>query len=356
MATEIRSFDEATLGDASRVVAEMFSLGSCSLLDKILANPIRSNSGAFSSGDIAYQDGVPMAFQAAIVRRIYLGKSSFVGVVGSTLCSKPQTSPVLLMQLMKRTIAPRYGSKLFLASTAIPTSAKMNKMLGVKGVGPETNQIVRFAVLRWGAFLNILCKGHIPLLCRKALDLAGRSLKFWRKQKTGLKVSLDKKFDSAYDDFWKRYLDKNTGIVASRTEEELTWMFGEDVAKGRAVLISLRDNIGIVGYIIARAMDKSLERWMLVDWIAWENNSDVLQDLFSVLMVRLGEMYVPVWLESIGFNLLADKVLQRCMMFRRKLKENVYLYKPFDAEISKSLAEGRDIGWFFGPYDGDRCL
>ena len=356
MITDIKGFDETTLCDANQVVADMFSVSSCVLLDKILANPMRVELQALSSGDIAYQDGIPVAFQAAIVRKMYFRQTPFIGVVGSTLCSKPQTSPVLLMQLMKRTIAPRYGSKLFFANTAIPKSAKMNKILGVKGVGPETNQVVRFSVLRWGGFLNVLMKNHLPSFCVAILDLITKI--FWRKPKikTRLRCSVDTKFDGAYDLFWNRYLEKNNGIAVSRSRDELNWMFGSDIERGRAKLISLRDDTGIVGYVIAKSRGGGLERWMIVDWIALENEEKILRDLLSQLIRLLKSMHEAIWIESIGFAPLADDTLGQFLKFKRRLRENVFVYKTFGDRIAKALCQEKNAGWFFGPYDGDRCL
>lgn len=85
------------------------------LLEKILVNPVREESNVDAAGEIAYQGDSPVTFQAAIIRKLYFGSHEFYGVVGSTLCSKPCTSPVLLMQLMKVTIKPRGGGVLFFA-------------------------------------------------------------------------------------------------------------------------------------------------------------------------------------------------------------------------------------------------
>ena len=358
MVHEIRSFDEATLADAKSVGVEMYSSGVCPLLEKILRNPLREELNGSAAGEIVYQDGKPVAFQAAVLRKLYLGNRAFVGVVGSTLCSKPETSPVLLMKLMRETIKPRYGSVLFFANTAIPASAKMNRLLGVRGEVPQSCSKVRFAVFKWGAFIKFVLKERCPSFVVHALDFLGKPFQPWwaYRRLTDLTCSVDADIGEAYDQFWKSYLDKNSGLVASRDGGALRWMFQDQIKAGNAVLISLRDGAFVKGYVIAKAMGSERKRWMVVDWIAIGDDNKILSDLLCEMVHYLKTNTQAVWIEAIGYPMFAQPVLKRYLPLNRNLSDKVFLYKSYDVDIEGALTDVNERSWFWGAYDGDRCF
>ena len=325
MKTEIRAFDETTLGDAKKVVSEMFSPAVCPLLDKMLANPLRKKLGVSSAGEIAYQDGKPVAFQGALLRRLFIGQQPIIGIVGSSLCSKPETSPVLLMHLMKATIKPRGGSKLFFSNTANPTSMKMNRLLGVKGAGPETCAKIRFDLTWVPPFFKLLCP---------------------RPNSTQIK-SIDAK---TFNSFWERYLEDNRGGVCSRTAEELDWMFGEGLSSGKTVAFGEFKNDELIGYVVIHSTHNS-RRWMVFDWIALHDDKSVLKRLLVSAVRFVRRETKAVLFEMIGFSDAADKIASLVIPFRRNARNNSYLWSFNDKETSIPTES-----WFFGPYDGDRCM
>ena len=325
MKTEIKAFDETTLDDAKAVVSEMFSPAACSILDKMLANPLRSELGVSSAGEIVYQDGKPVAFQGAILRRLFMAQSPIVGVVGSTLCSKPETSPVLLMSLMKATIKPRGGSELFFANTANPVSMKMNRLLGIKGTGPETCARLRFA-LTW-----------VPP-CLQPLCPRPRSRRL---------MPLDAE---VFNSFWSRYLAGNRGLVSSRTAEELNWMFGDGLSSGETVAFGEFKEGELLGYIVIHSTHNS-HRWMVFDWIALNDDRAVLRRLLTSAVRFARRETSAVLFEMAGFSDIADKIAASVLPFRRKTSNNSYLWRFRDGQ--GSVPEG---SWFFGAYDGDRAM
>ena len=358
MVHEIKSFDETTLADAKSVCVEMYSSGVCPLLEKILRNPLRKEFNGSAAGEIVYQDGKPVAFQAAVLRKLYLGNRAFVGVVGSTLCSKPETSPVLLMKLMRETIKPRCDSVLFFANTAIPASAKMNRLLGVRGEVPQSCSKVRFAVFKWGSFINFVLKGRCPSFMVHVFDFLGKPFQPWwaYRRLTGLTSSVDADIDEAYDQFWRSYLAKNSGLVVSRDGDALRWMFLDQIKAGHAVLISLRSGDVVKGYVIAKTMGSERKRWMIVDWIAIGDDNAILNDLLGEMVRHLKANEPAVWIEAIGYPMFAQTVLKRHLPLNRNLPDIVFLYKSYDVTIEEALADRNGRSWFWGAYDGDRCL
>ena len=105
---DIRCFDENTLEDALSVISDRFRESSCRQACKLLRNPMRRICP--DTGDVAYVNGRPVAFQAAVPRRGYLRDKPFLGIAGGLLSSKRGTSPVALLNLMERTNASRHGS------------------------------------------------------------------------------------------------------------------------------------------------------------------------------------------------------------------------------------------------------
>lgn len=359
MECEIKPFDESTMDDAKNVAEAMFSNRVFSVLEKMLTNPLRQELGVSAAGEVVYQDGKPVAFQGAIIRRLYFGKKPFVGVVGSTLCSRPETSPVLLAKLMRTTIRPRGGSVLYFANTAIPASSRMNRLLGVKGQAPESCAGVDFAVFKWGEFLNFALRGRLPRFVSTVLDFIGRlGDTFWMKRRrTNMNSRLETNIGEAFSDFWKSYLEGNVGVVASRTQGELRWVFEDAIAAKKMVMISLRGAEDMIhGYIVAKVLGNNRKRWMIVDWIALKDDESVLSDLLHCLIDHLKKIECAAWLESVGFPMSIRQILKRYLPFRRKLRESVFVYKAFDKKVEDALADISTRNWFWGGYDGDRCM
>ena len=323
---EIKPFDETTYDDANALTYELFDPKPGSVLSKILANPLRKELNASSSGELVYQGGRAVAFQAAILRKLYIRQKPFIGVTGSTLCSRAETSPVLLMQLMKATIKSRYGSELFFANTANVASMKMNRLLGVKGIAPVTCERTRFGIC-W-----------VPPFIKK-----------WIKPPKAQRVNeID---DRVFDDFWRRYLKNNKGVVSSRTAKELRWMFGDEMKSGDSVMLGLFGDEGSLdGYVVIRSTHGG-RRWMLMDWIAVDNNPDVLKFLLESAMRFIRRESNALLFEMIGYPVYADVIARKVLPFVRRAKNNSFLWKFTGSNLTIS-----EDSWFWGAYDGDRAL
>ena len=190
----LKPFDEQSLVDADLITQRMFGCSCRGILQRILDNPLRRDSGE-SAGDVAYQDGELMGFQAAIARRLYWNGKPLIGIVGSTLGMRPEASPVLLMHLMKKTMAPRVERKFFFANTSNLQSMKMNKMLGIDGEGPESCAFIRFAVTYWPRWLRLV----LPEPSARVIGINEEEI----------------------DVFWRGYLATSSGLVSSRSGKEM---------------------------------------------------------------------------------------------------------------------------------------
>lgn len=322
--TGLRPCDESTRDDVYDVVSDRFSPQDCRLVDRYLKNPLRRFES--SIGDVVYERGRAVGFQAAILRQLYLNGVPLRGVVGGMLGMMPNASPVLLLQLMKASIAPRGGSVVFYANTANPQSSKMNKLLGVKGTGPLSCAAIRFAITAFP-----------------------RCLSFILPKPTSRRLSRDNV--KQIDDFWSRYMSSCHGLVSSRSVEELDWIFGDRLDSGQCVLLGEFDGGALSGYIVIGQTHHG-RRWLVLDWIALGDDQSVLSRLMASAVRFVRRETRAMFLESIGFPEKAQSILARALPFVRKAPSNSFIWKFTDGRKS-GIPEG---SWFFGPYDGDRCM
>lgn len=353
----LKPFSEETIDDALSVVRDRFGEIACEQARLILSNPMRRL--CMSAGDVAYEKDNPVGFQAAILRRGLVGGQEFLCVVGGMLAMKKEASPVSLVSLMKNTIKPRGGSVLFLANTSIPTSMKMNRLLGVDGQGVTSCGVVRFAILRFGQFVRFCLHGRLPRWTAYIGDVIGCCLSpfFLRSQRTNTVPRQLKEFSGEeFNGFWEEYVASADGIVLSRTAEELTWMFSDGLKRGRNVLLTRNAGNRLVGYIVLRAKDRNHSRWLIVDWVALNNDRDILSDLLGDAVRFLRRTVNAAFLESIGFRSDVQDIIHKHLPFTRKAPNNSTIYKAFSNEIDRELKKADCHGWFFGPYDGDRCM
>ena len=354
--TGLRPYTEETFSDACEVSFARFGESVRSQMERVLANPLRRVCA--EAGDVAYENDVPVGFQSAILRKLYMRRTPLLGVVGGMLAMKEGASPVLLLQLMKKTVAPRGGSVLFFANTSNSQSMKLNQVLGVKGQGPESCACIRWRPIHWGDFADIYLHGRLPRFMRSIGNMIGRMVDvlFFRRlrAKNTRPVRLLTLDHDLLDSFWNRYLAQNVGLVSSRTAKELCWLYGEGLANGRYVFLCRQDSKGLRGYVVLRRANTCVGRWMIADWIALDDDADVLSDLLNDAVRFLRGQADAAVLESVGFPPRVQFIIHRHLPFTRLCANNTFIFQPTDDTMAFDFTSG--TGWFFGPFDGDRCL
>ena len=347
--TGLRPYVEETKSAALAVIARLFGERSCLQAEKILCNPLLDPGEA--AGDVVFYEDRAVGTQFAIKRRLYLGQAAFFGTIGGMLAMDKAVPAVLLVDLMKSTKGNRWNRKVYFANTAIPVSMKMNRLLGVKGEGVDSCGTVRFAVLKVGGFLNFALHGKLPSFLIRVADCVssgiGRVLN--RSVETERQVNI-----SEIDAFWSSYVAANEGVVSSRTGAEIEWAFGREIVVGIAIMVVHRKNGRVDGYVVVKESKSVPGRWLVVDWIAHKNDQHVLVELLKSVKAYLRRDSRAFLLECIGFPMRVQDVIGRVLRFRRRAPNNSFIYQAFDKEIESAIKS--DKGWFFGPYDGDRCL
>lgn len=359
MQTVFQDFTEENLPEVTKLTSKCFGNSLELLLRKILDNPVRKQIAP--AGCIGFEGEKAVCFKASIVRRIFLGKNPGFGIAGSSICKDSDgcSLPVLL-EVMERAEGNQYQSCLSFGNTCIYVSAKLYEMLGWNP-GAESWTEMRFGIIRPIRFLWLLIRRkvfHLPQPVSHGFKHAADEMRSYATEGEA-HVRRVMNFDSRFDDFWKRYLSKNRGIVASRDVETLTWLFGEDVRSGKCVLLAaFCDKNELEGFIVLRPMRGSPDRWQIMDMIALENAPERMDLLLRGARRFLKKETSAITLESTGFPDFIQPVLNKHMPHLRKTGHNRFEWISNDPEVVRVIEQTGNTrdSWFFGPFDGDYNL
>lgn len=353
MASEVQKFTSDNLLLVKELVSEMFSPESFQVVEQALENPVLKDYPDVSPGELVVQDGKPVAFRMAILRRLYFGKRSILGVVGSTLCSKKGTHGVLLLSLLKKNVGSRGGSEFFFTNTSCEASGKLNRAVGVKGQGPASSANDHVSVVRQIS--------TAVYLLRKVLKLGKRNVPIpsvtsdFSVYTHGVIIKRVNQINQrAVDDFWQRYLISNKGLVCSRTGAEVQWMFGKRIKDGTVVMLQAQKNEKLVGYVMLRFGTDGVVR--IMDIIAIDNEHYVLKALLKGTRIFIRQSTRHFLLKIAGYPPGHSDVFEEMFTFKRPFGYNPCLYKfEKGCEIDFAQMISKD-SWFFGPYDGDLAM
>ena len=247
-----------------------------------------------------------------------------VGYSGLTPCSLfDGKEEILALQSGVLGLKPGYGTAMFdLMDVVIQltrlypfygntanekSSALWTKYAGFRG-GPENGAYIQFEFLPSG------------LWTRAGLDTKSEFAELVRS------------------DFWERFLLVNEGYATDRSPARLRRLFEKPVADGRVGIILERQDGRIVGYAILRAR-QFLRTWKyrydILDIVALKNDDRIVAALIAGCK-RYAARHGGVLIEYVGGLSVFPH--------RRKALSNTF--------VSSHAIEG----WFYGPYDGDRCL
>lgn len=359
---ETKGLTEKTYDDAKAVVLDRFDESALSVLDTVMKNPMRKTCEEV--GDIVYDNGVPVCFQACMLRRMYLGGKELVGKVAGLTCLKKDAAPEAYLDVRLAAKKPRAGSVIGFGNSQNAESSYAAHRLAMKK-NPTTfegpDPCMRFL---WRAIRPVDCL--LYFIRRKVLRGA---LPDWKDSSTLSSADYEAKHGDLtirrlmdvkaefFDELMAEYLKTNDGLVCSRTAEEVEWLFGERIKKGLCVALGVYKDEEPVGYIIARS-NSFARRWQILDWFALGNKSEFLEASLAELCVFLKRNTPAMMLESVGFPMWVQPLLMRYLSHKRELGHNTFSwgcgYKDFRESVLPIIDSPKS--WFFGPYDGDECL
>ena len=357
----VKPLTESTLEDAETVVRSRFPPVACQILQKEMRNPLRRICKEV--GDIAYYDGKPVCFQAFIARQMFFKTEMLFANVGGMTVLAPNAPVEALIDVRAASVKNRIGHKMGFGNTLCKATEKMAKRHKDK-FGPVSCTCWRFKPIRLLSFFRYcfamkVLKHPIPVWA----DFDTLKISKFEVRDKNYIVRRLLVFDGLFADFWRRYVEKNQGLVCSRTVEELNWIFGEEVKSGRAILLGYFTDNRLEGYVVLKCGSSACRRWQIIDWIALENDKAILDRLLAAGCKFLRKHTPAMLLESIGFPMYVQDVLKRHLPFSRAAGNNFFSYgyrKP--KTEGKTFAENCEAvintekSWFFGPYDGDMCM
>jgi hypothetical protein len=357
MGVEYKDFTKERLPEIQSLLTTNFGEEVIASMQKILDNPLHADFP--SSGCIGYRNSQPVCFKAFMLRRVYFGQEALLGLVGGFFCKTPKGCPLpVIIEVQERTEWNKNGCRFRFGNTCIYATMRLNARLGAKP-GPVSWSEMRFAVIRPISLIAHILRRKL-LKQPRAFEVGG-SPPPENKRKiyaTGGKYTIRRlaRVDETWRQFWQKYLAQNKGIVASRDQETMNWIFGEEIADGRFVALGLVDEENkLAGYIILRPTKDSVKRWQILDMIALNNSRQLLKLLLKGARSFLKKDTSAMTLEATGFPDWVQPVLKSTLPFCRKTGHNRFEWLAEDNELIASLKEqgNKEEGWFFGPFDGD---
>ena len=158
-----------------------------------------------------------------------------------------------------------------------------------------------------------------------------------------------------FEAFWNRFLGSNSkSVVSSREPRRLKWLFEESIKAGKVQLIVAKREGRIDGYVMTRerigSRRPSIE---IIDICAVNNDVKCLSSLINACNVFARKRGI---LEIRLFMYRSDlrKWFLNGIHIKRQLAYATFLWAAQLDDARESLMAGD--GWFFGPFDGERCM
>ena len=348
---------EDTLEDAKRVFTSRFGSGS-KLLDYAMTNPVRKLCA--EAGDVVYSDdGVPLGFQACILRRFYIGNESHIAACIGGTCVEKDAPVETFIDLRAAAAKQRAGSVMGFGNSQNQASAKVAKKLKSVVEGPMSCERYLWRAVRPCAcglyFLRRkLLRGGMPNWNDvSTLDSVTFS---WEQGDVAIRRMMEVS-SSFFDRLMNDHLKVNEGVFCSRLAEEVGWIFGERIKKGTEVLLGAYRADQPCGYIILRT-DAKARRWEIHDWFALGNDEVVLERLLQAAVSFLKKCVPAMMLEVRGFPSWVQPLLRKYLPHVRNVGHNCFSWGGAGKAFKARMLELADTekSWFFGPYDGDECM
>jgi len=164
--------------------------------------------------------------------------------------------------------------------------------------------------------------------------------------------------DRDFDAFWESYLKGNSGLVSSRTAEELRWVFGSGLPSGEVVLLTARKDDVLQGYAFLRRTDETEVCWRIVDLIALGNDEWILETLIGGASAFLRRRTPATCLQVTGFPTWVQPLLRRLFPKSSSFGFNKCIWAPLTDRARSLCGDWVNAagGWYSCPYDGDMCL
>ena len=304
----------------------------------------------------------------------------FLGLVGRELYCRQEVHPVyemgalaiapdyrLYAPLLTRQLDRRQPALAFYSNTANPQAVRMFHAAGFEE-GCPTNARICFRICDWRGMLGSVARRHpraekLPVWLiggfGSLLNMGRPVAQRLPPEQGGAVGRRLKNVDpDLFCGFWTRLLETNRGLVSSRHPAVLEWLFGEDLRGGRALLLARFVQERLAGYLVLRRRPLPAPgafRYMVADWIAENNDCGILGDLLRDAC-RQASADGAALIELIGYPGQLQPLVARYLPRHRPAAANTFIFKVTGRMPAADFRREADAGWFWGPFDADRCV
>lgn len=300
--------------------------------------------------------------------RIYLRQDKKLAVSGAILGMKRRY--VDWLGDIAGAVISREGDRLRFGNTiASKKAARISTFCSAYVDGPHEGECTRrYAMITFlpiAALRRVHASSHWVLDPLWLLTHPLRVMKTWMKRILKPKgqylfKELSSFSDERFGKLWKRILAANDGVMSSREPEILRHYFDASIAAGTVDLIVVEGADGeFQGYVLLRKYrmyeTRHILKYKIIDICCVANDVSCLRQLVEESVIH-AERHGGGLVEYIGANPNLDKWLDPILKHRRIYDHPTFMYYCPDSEpeMKQLLENGK--GWFFGPYDGERCL
>lgn len=352
---EVKPLTDETLSDAEQVIRHRFDASAISVLQKALKNPFRKNIETV--GFVGYEDGEPVAFEAQMMRNVYLGRKQIIGRIGGLSCVKNRQHVEAFLDVRFTADRNYRENSVSFGNTQIEETANLAKRNKNACIGPDSYSRVCWGVVHpVDSFLYAVRRKvlRLPIPKWKPFSTLDSNSFCMKRNNLSFKRLLQVVPDF-FDVLMSEYLKTNEGLVSSRTAEEIEWAYGDRIRTGEDVLLAAHDNDRPVGYIILRMLYGN-RRALVIDWFAMGNDLKILEELLVIGKLYLKRHTPAMILEMVGFPTYVQPMIRKHLSHSRPIGHNMFSWgsKSYRDELLPIIDTPKS--WFFGPYDGDAFM
>lgn len=328
-------------------------------VEDLTTDRIRGHMSVDENGDVK-------AIQVYYYQPCYFCQTKFLASTGALMGAEAKYGEELLC-VIDSNKETRTAAKLgFGNCVAGSRSAKVNRVVNKMREPPYRPLDSHMCISDWSTFpLAIL--GRLHLRSRVLRFLVYKSfrpvflLKYAVSHFVGCMcgyeiVRHDDFNDARFDDFWQRFLAANDGIISSREPRRLQWLFNDSIHARKVHLVAAERGGRIDGYVLIRecaGCELPPRMFEIIDICAVDNNAKCLLALCRSAMNVAG-LNGGIKLFFSGSMPNQEAWLDPLFPFKVKMGNAQFMYVTKDKDIMESLTQNK--GWFFGPFDGERCM
>lgn len=326
--------DQARIEDVPAILEMLKGVGLCPAPQKLVHyffTPPQAEYDAGTPGGFVVKDerGGCVGYCGLSPCRVYIGGKGYPAYQMGILGIK-QGYGAMMFELMDEVIALSHHALVY-ANTANKKSLELWTNYAGFSMGPTACSRIQYAI---GTPIDF-CRG-------------------WAERFT-TRANVKDFSDPLFRSFWERFRDSCQGVCTSRTPERLNWVFGKALQTGICKLITIADGANILGYAVLRVRPfkrLGLRRYDILDVCVSDGKVETARSLLRACK-RYTASHLGIILEYVGGIATLDEVIKNELPHSRPALAVTSFYATRISEVSSAL-QGK-CGWFFGPYDGDRC-